>query len=658
MHRLPPIVGTFLLLLWTASAPAKIITVNTADNAASGAGETNLVQALNLLQDGDTIRFSLPGSGPFYLSTPPLRPDNGYPAITNNNIIIDGYSQPGALANSNPILCSNNARIQIVLDSRAGGGHIEDIQGYSTHEAATLMIKGATNVTLSGLCFLGPGQGNGDEANPTSYAISYALGADFGHVNGCWIGLDLDGQTVSRFFAGVTGFEGPGGRDINGTVIGVEKTAPSPAAARGQFNLILGEYIAINLEGRNYRIAGNFFNVFPDGLTDYNASAPQILQAFLEIGRGADNLVLGTDGDGVNDAEERNIFGGVTVADDGQLLEWYGGGRTNMIIAGNYFGMAVDGVTRFTNSMKLFGGFTSSTTVRVGSDFDGVSDALEGNVIAMNYPFSTCFPNPAAPGPPIFADIEPGARVSLRGNTLIGNNSPWFSYANGNGDFLARFTNSYAPYVVTDHIVPVLSTSTEGRLKGSCALGIAPYTNILIDVYLADDEGWTNGQAFGLGELSCTDPLTGQPAFHGFAQGRTYLGSFIENGPQDLEATPGQFEFELSSLNMPAGARVTVAASYCADPPGTHNGRTQTSAFAMPILWLPAPRLTIAQDGGGNLLFSWPTNSGPFGLQFSPVLVPAVWSPVSPLPAVVAAGTNYQATLPAPFSPTWFRLAR
>jgi hypothetical protein len=30
------------------------------------------------LQDGDTIRFNIPGNGPFYLATPPLNPDNGY----------------------------------------------------------------------------------------------------------------------------------------------------------------------------------------------------------------------------------------------------------------------------------------------------------------------------------------------------------------------------------------------------------------------------------------------------------------------------------------------------------------------------------------------------------------------------------------------------
>jgi hypothetical protein len=87
----------------------------------------------------------------------------------------------------------------------------------------------------------------------------------------------------------------------------MEKTAATAAEARSQFNIIIGEFIPIILEGDNHRFSGNFFNVFPDGLTDYNANAPDMLDAFIEIGRRANNTVLGTDGDGLNDAEEQII---------------------------------------------------------------------------------------------------------------------------------------------------------------------------------------------------------------------------------------------------------------------------------------------------------------------------------------------------------------
>ena len=452
----------------------------------------------------------------------------------------------------------------------------------------------------------------------------------------------------------MTGFQGTTGQLINGTVVGVEKNAANASVARGQFNIIMAEYIPLSLEGENYRISGNFFNVFPDGLTDYNVNgaAPNDIEAFIEIGFRGNNLVLGTDGDGVNDAEERNIFGGVTVAGDGELLERYTGSapRTNIVIAGNYIGMAVDGTTRFTNQMKVFGGFNPTATVRVGSDFDGVSDDLEGNVIAMY--------NPAAvfQVPPMFATLSVGARVSLRGNRLIGNDSPPYSFVAKPGDFLTQFTNYFAVYSWdTNQVLPLLfDTSTQARLRGSCQPGKATYTNIVFDVYLADEEGWTNGQALHLNELAYTNGM-GDTLYYGFAQGRTYLGSFVDNGPQDLDPTPGRFDFDISSFNVPVTELVTITANYSADPPGTHNGRVHTSDFAMPITLLPAARLSIAKIGG-SVVVSWPTNSGLLNVQSAKSLVPADWMDLDPPPTITTVGTNYQASLPLSASNVFFRL--
>lgn len=212
------------LALMTVSADARTIVVNTTNNVSTGDGETNLVQALNLLQEGDAIHFAIPGSGPFYLIAPPLTPDNGYPAITNHNVTIDGYTQPGAVPNSNPILSSNNARIQIVIDARGGGLHREDLPGYGLSEGSALLVKGATNVTLRGLSFLGPGFGSFTEEDPAAYAVSFADGATHGHVEGCWVGLDPNGADVFRFGAGITSFESSAG---DGTTVGVNQNAAS-----------------------------------------------------------------------------------------------------------------------------------------------------------------------------------------------------------------------------------------------------------------------------------------------------------------------------------------------------------------------------------------------------------------------------------------------
>jgi hypothetical protein len=649
------------LAVFTYSTFGKLIVVNTTNNLSPGPGQTNLTQAIGLLEDGDTIGFNIAGTGPFYLITPPFVPNNGYPAITNHNVTIDGYTQPGSAPNSNTILSSNNAKIQIVLDSRAGGYHSEPVAGYDSGESQQLLVIGATNVSIRGLCFIGPGKGGGNSTNPARYAISFAMGADGGHVSGCWFGVAPDRTNVYRFRDAVTGFFGAS-LYVNGTVVGVAKDAANIADARSQFNVIVGEEIPIILEGQDYRISGNFFNVFPDGLTDDNVTrgSGDDLEAFMEIGLLGDNVVIGTDGDGVNDAEERNIFGGVTAAADKRLLEWYNGSGTNIVIAGNYFGVATDGVTRFTNSMRLIRGLSTSSTVRIGSDFDGVSDELEGNIIAMNYPFDTLWPVPMNQWPSLFnfAEFTAGTRVSLRGNRLMGNNIAAYSWADGNNNHLDGFTNFCAPFMATDQVLPVLSTnSSQGRLRGSCAQGVPPYTNVIVDVYVADEEGWTNGQKFELQELAYTDPSDGSTRFYGFAQGRRYLGSFVENGPEDLNPVPGQFEFDIRAFGLDTTSLITVAANYSADLPGTHNGQTHTSDFAMPVTLQPAPNLVAIRSGTGLSLL-WPTNAGSFTIQSTPTIEPTSWVDLAPQPLVTVAGTNYKAELAVTNASRFYRLVR
>ncbi len=648
-----------LVTAWfTSVLQARIITVTTT-NVAPAFGETNLVQAINLLQDGDAIHFNIPGSGPFYFVTPPLMPDNGYPAITNHNVTIDGYSQPGASPNTNPILAPNNARIQIVLDSRAGGRRSESMPGYGSGESSVLLIKGATNVTIRGLDFLGPGIGSGTDEDPATYAISFALGATDGHVNGCWFGVAPDRTNVFRLQDAVTGFQGAGESFPNGIVVGVEKNAPDAATARGQFNVIVGEYIPLSLEGRDQRISGNFINVFPDGVTDYNCDGldDHTLQAFIEIGRSSDNLVLGTDGDGHNDADERNIFGGVTLCDDFKLLEWYGASGKNMVIAGNYFGVGVDSFTRFTNSMTLLGGLPSSTTLRAGSDFDGVSDEVEGNVISMSHPFDTLFPSPDSTSTPVpyeFSVVESGATISFRGNTLLGAELAPFTYAHGH---LNQFTNYYANFISAP-IFPALATnSTQTLLTGTVAPGVAPFTNIVLDVYLADDEAWTNGQKFQFSELAYLDPLTSETEYYGFAEGKIWLASFNLNSPANLDPAPGQFAFDISALHIPADALVTVAASYSTNAPGTHNAVMHTSPFAMPVTLQIVPRLNLTA-AGTNIFLTWPTNAGSFTIQSTAALNPPAWTNLVSPPAIQTLGTNFQAAIPLGSSTAFFRLRR
>ncbi len=92
---------------------------------------------------------------------------------------------------------------------------------------------------------------------------------------------------------------------------------------------------------------------------------------------GGGNLIIGTNGDGVDDVAERNVFGsgllGIKVnAGISAYPNW---------IAGNYFGVGADGTT----PMSLYAGVYMHQNVsqtRIGTDGDGSSDGLERNVFA------------------------------------------------------------------------------------------------------------------------------------------------------------------------------------------------------------------------------------------------------------------------------------
>ncbi len=611
-------------------AGAKIITVNTADNTDFSAGKTNLVTAIKLLADGDTMQFNIPGSGVQYINTPP----DGYNLITANGVTIDGYSQPGAMPNSNPIHAPNNAQLKIVLSSTNGNAlsmgiavtnaakFVYNNLGFGESEQAILGFFRATNVTVKGLAFL-------SAPTSTSFGVAGVVksicfcadsqevgGANCAnwHVSGCWFGVDPATRQVAYMPDGVTvampticiaayrtrNNDGSNPRYPQPGTIGVAASSSNP---RAESNVLVTGY-GFDSEGLNFRISGNFFNVLPDGMHNFDPAQAnggnQQGDGDIEVGRVADNVVIGTDGDGVNDADEGNMFGGVNSPNWANTYLW-SDNATNFVVAGNWYGVAVDGVTRFTNSSVVLHGVPGTAQLRFGSDFDGQSDALEGNVVFNNNPFATEFPspNPSSAVPPFFT-LSAGARVSLRGNELVNNNSVPFSYANGANGGAGGLANYFAPYIdatATNGNFPVLSTnSSQSHLIGYCGLGVAPYTNIVIDVYVADPEGWTNGQAFTFTEL--LDPNTG--IFGGFSQGRTYLGSFADNGPLDRDPTPGEFDLDISALNLGSGF-VTVTANYSADPPGTHNGRVQTSEFAVPIV-VPYVPAGVASVGLTNIV--------------------------------------------------------
>jgi hypothetical protein len=567
--------------VWASLTHAAVITVNTEDNEFPGPGQTSLLQALSNLQDGDTVQFNIPGPGPHYIKTP----SSGYPYITNNNVTIDGYSQPGSKPNTNPLRAPNNAQIKIVLDSRDGGRTImgnfdpgNGNSGYGTDETAILGVVDATHFNARGLVFLGS-KATGD----SFYCVSFARFATDAHIHGCWMGVDVDGTNLFGCTDGITGFrwrmqDGSSPALSDRLTIGVKAGSTN---ARAEFNVIVDMAIPIIIEGSDTRISGNFLMVLPDGLHDVDIAftRPGEFEGAIEIGRSGNNTVIGTDGDGINDADEGNVMGG-TVPDNlggyDHTIEFYGQTPgTNIIVAGNYIGVGVDGSTRFTNGVPALNANGGAAQFRFGSDFDGVSDALEGNRVVNNWPLQLFPPSEfqfLSADLNFFDELSASGRVSARGNVLV-NNFPFPSSPLRSG---GTFLQSYYAQALNDPslgVVPTLAAdSTAKRLKGTVPVANATYPVTIIDVYVADPIGITNGQAAMIPELT-----------NGFVQGFIYLGSLVEGSSADLNPTPGEFEFDTSHLPISGGYNITITANYSPDPSGTHNSAIVTSPFSDPL---------------------------------------------------------------------------
>jgi len=631
------------------AANAATVTVTVEDNGVNNIGaQGTFYWAITNAHASDTIAFNIPGAGVHYLKEPP----NGFPLVyKKHNLLIDGYTQPGASPNTNAITQSNNAVIKIVIDGRNGNSrNMEYIKydgtlatsdppidntsmaneqsGFGSTERALLPIYRSTNVTVRGLAFLSTfNDPNGDQKGicfAHDYGLNtnilswfdYSEGSDaYGHVCGCWFGVDPGNPTLAGVSGGLMAIANYRHRDINpggirpelpsiGLIVGV---APGSTNARAEFNVFVDYGYVMDSENIRARFSGNFVGVMPDGVTPYNMSEVDWTHfnsagnGFFEWGRYSDTepMIIGTDGDGVNDADEGNLFGPLALNTDGtqpNILDFYSTSRKAYIIAGNRFGIAVDG-TRWTNSsFTIFGGLSlgAGTQVRFGSDFNGVSDSLEANVVYNNNVFATLYTNPPAlTAPSLFQGMNnpsaPDAWVSIRGNAFV-DNFPTFNPDDIHGT-ASRFVDSWSNFVAytvdipdpTNAIPTLSSNSTISTLIGTFGPTTTNgYTNLVLDLYLPDPEAGANGALFDM-------PTFGGTNGWGFVQGKSYLGSYLIPDPAS-----GAFSLNISGLGLAHNTKVTAAITY--------------SAFAR-------PHITSITHTGRNTTLAWTgSNGGPFPL--------------------------------------------
>lgn len=197
--------------------------------------------------------------------------------------------------------------------------------------------------------------------------------ADSNTIAGNYIGLDGNGSTSAGNGGGI--FVGGGSRfNLIGTngdgigdaeernVISASTSSPGVRIDASIGNTVAGNYIGTNASGSSAR--GNSFGG-------------------VELANGADGNIIGTNGDGVGDDHEGNVVsgnGGAQGFSRGIILI----AVQRNIVAGNFVGTDASGTTAIGNVGVGIGLAAGSQTNVVGTDNNGVSDMLEGNLVSGN----------------------------------------------------------------------------------------------------------------------------------------------------------------------------------------------------------------------------------------------------------------------------------
>jgi CSLREA domain-containing protein len=202
-------------------------------------------------------------------------------------------------------------------------------------------------------------------------------------------------------------------------------TDGSGAGATGEGNLIsgnLGFGIKLYVSDGN-SIAGNIIGTDLSG----SVALPNSMGIFLD--RSGSNII-GTNGDGVGDALERNIISGNTSLG----IDLTGVGTIFNTIAGNLIGLNITGTAALPHEKSgvRLGGNANQN--RVGTDGDGDSDTLERNTISGNTEYGI--------------NIENGLQNVIAGN-YIGTNAAGTSVI-GNGLYGVRVFGGSSNYIGTN----------------------------------------------------------------------------------------------------------------------------------------------------------------------------------------------------------------
>jgi len=343
---LPPWVRRALIVapvLWcgmlarAGSARAASLSVTKMDDTNDGAcdADCSLREAItfaNSLNEASTINFAIAGTG-----VKTIVPATALPVLVRP-ITIDGYTQPGARANT----LAGGSDAQVLVE----------LAGTAATDGTTAGFDGLT-VGVGG-CVI-----RGLAINRFRFGVAYgAMTAGAGSIEGNFIGLDASGTIARGNTVGVAVSSG-GTLTIGGTTAGARNVISGNASAGVAFQVgatsagsVLGNFIGTNAAGTAAVGNGN-------GVAILSTSNVTIGGA----GAGAENLISGNVGTVAANTGFGIVINGASTA-----------GATGNRVLGNFIGVDVSGDLALGNS-------TNGVFIAAGNVIGGAG-AGEGNVIS------------------------------------------------------------------------------------------------------------------------------------------------------------------------------------------------------------------------------------------------------------------------------------
>lgn len=593
-------------------APTVFTVTNTND---SGAG--SLRNAILAANGGglDEIHFNIPGAGVHTIT-----PLSQLPSI-NDPVVIEGYTQPGASANTNGPSQADNAVLQIEINGANGNQNglvLSDTADGSTVRGLVIdngfsfgILIGANNVTVEG-CFIGVDP-TGTKAQANGNGIGYGFGQDT--ANGLIGGTTPAARNVISgnghgifIFSGNQTIQGNLiGTDVSGLVgianeVGVEIQASgghliggATAVAR---NVINGHSSAVRIASNASanKIQGNFIQVLIDGLTPgdvpFNGISIDTGSTDIEVGgptstpgTGLGN-VIGACGIGIQAGGSNHKIQGNLIGTDATGTKALGIAQNGIALFGNA-STTIGGPTVDTrNIIAACGGFAiqidqgltstppSNNLVQnnfIGTNINGVLNSMGngGGVLlqsSQNGTNNQLLSNVIAGNAGSGVVLRSGAtNTAIQGNSIFSNGGLGMDLGGGTQDAFGVTANDpgdgdTGPNGLQNYPVIASSVISAGNFNITGTLNSTPNTTFQLEFFAgaaADPSGFGEGQSF-LGSKTVTTDANGDVSFTATLPVAAGVGRVISATATDSAGNTSEFSAARPTLAPPILAAVIV----------------------------------------------------------------------------------------------------